>query len=210
MTRKRTTKGGSLTIPLLTYMLTTRPRTIKEMLDIYGDKKIVSVQIGRRPITAIVNKIYHMIGGEKLKKIKDQYNYSDIYHLWIIVKLSDGTMIKIEKAHRVVVTVNPVIDTPDNTPWIPVPNQLTLKQLIEQYEAKRGDMAYFYDETNANCQVMAKDLVNLLGITQYDSWIKENIDSVLNMWYHMIAVAVTSGQSLADFVVHGGGRVRPL
>ena len=154
MTRKRTTKGGSLTIPLLTYMLTTRPRTIKEMLDNYGDLKIVSVQIGRRPIMPVVEKIYTMIGGEKLKKIKDKFNYSSIFHLWVIVKLSDGTMIKIEKAHRVVITVNPTIETPDNTGWIPVPNQLTLTQLVDQYEAKRHDMAWFYDETNANCQVM--------------------------------------------------------
>ena len=209
MTRRHT-KGGSLAIPLITYALTTRPRTIKEMLDIYGDKQIVAVQIGRIPITAVVNHIYHVIGGEKLKKIKDQYNYSDVFHLWIVLKLSDGTLIKIEKAHRVVVTVNPKIDTPDNTPFITVPNQLTLKQLIDQYEAKRHDMAWFYDETNANCQILAKDLVNLLGITQYDSWIKQNIDSVLNVWYHMIAVAVTSGQALADYVVHGGGRVQLL
>ena len=185
--------------------LTARPKSVQDLLNRYGAERVIAIKIGRHPINAITSYLVHEVSGEKLKEIERKYSYDDLMHLWVILYLSNGKSIRVEKAPRVVVTYDPKTDTPDETPVVKCPRQLTLNELFNEYE-KRD--TYFYDPVTHNCQVLAKTIANSLGVNQYDSYIKQNIEKIIPLWMTYLLTTITSGVSLGDYAVHGGGRRR--
>jgi hypothetical protein len=57
---------------------------IKKILKKYGDKKIVAIRVGRRPISSMVEKAFNLISLGKWKKLRKKYYYDKLFHLFLV------------------------------------------------------------------------------------------------------------------------------
>jgi hypothetical protein len=78
------------------------PRTgpspsVRSWLEIHGDTPIESISICKKPIFAWIERIGNWISQGKLKENMDKLGYDRLMHLFMIVRLKDGTSVKIEK-----------------------------------------------------------------------------------------------------------------
>ena len=92
------TKGGAN--PIYT-ALVKQPKSIKAMLAKHGSKQIKFIRYGREPIPRFMSWLFEKIGGRTLAEIKQKFNYDEIYHLYCVLYLEDGTLIRFEKNQRV-------------------------------------------------------------------------------------------------------------
>ena len=79
---------------------------IKKILKKYGNQKIRAISIGRRPINSLVEKAFDVISLGKWSKLRDQYYYDKLFHLFLIITMEDGTIISLEKNSIVTMTEN--------------------------------------------------------------------------------------------------------
>ena len=70
---------------------------IKKILKEYGDMKVRAIKIGRRPINNKVEKAFDIISLGKWSKLRDQYYYDKLFHLFLIITLENGKIISFEK-----------------------------------------------------------------------------------------------------------------
>ena len=86
--------------------LNQRPKAINDYLKLHGNKKLRRIIVSRKPVSAKIQYIADLVtfGGwtQNMKKL----NYDDIYHLFCIVELDDGTLFKLEKNSRVDITLH--------------------------------------------------------------------------------------------------------
>ena len=128
-------------------------KTLKQ----YGDYPIVKIQIARKPIMNILNKIINTIS-PNWNKLKKEQGYDKLMHLGMIVtvKLPSGqeTMIMMEKVDAVTIS-NKISMTGDNVEYVEVPltKQLTINEMVNTAISKVGKQIYFdYNFENNNCQ----------------------------------------------------------
>jgi len=193
---KKTNRSGGLN------PLTVRPKNVKDMLSKYGTQRIVAIKICRQPIISKINWLYETVAPSQVKAVKEKYGYDKFFHLYMILYLEDGTTIRYEKNERVSIKNYIEDDSPkDCKPKTPVTRDITLSQMVDEYE-KIG--SWKYDVEKNNCQYFVRDNSHILGITQYDTFIKQHLEGVLPKWAKYLADLATNTAALIDYGVHGG------
>jgi hypothetical protein len=182
--------------------LTTRPQKVKTMVSTFGSKLIIAVKFCRQPISSRFTWILQHVSPTAMKTIKEEYGYDKLFHLYMILYLEDGTSIRYEKNERVSVSLNKDDDTPkDCTPVIKLKSPITVSTLVDEYE-KIG--SWRYDVEVQNCQTFALDNAHIMGITNQDTFIKQNLNNVLPRWVKFFANIGTDISALADYAVGNG------
>ena len=77
---------------------------IKKILDKYGKQKIREIYIGRRPINSMVERAFDIISLGKWSKLRNEYYFDRLFHLFLILTMEDGTIISLEKNSIVTMT----------------------------------------------------------------------------------------------------------
>src|SRR5436309_3390595 len=87
--------------------ISTRPLAVKQLLNNYGDHVINGIDVCRQPIWSVRKRGLDVLTRGAVTKLVRERGYDDVFHLFCIVTLDDGTRIRLEKNHRLTITVNP-------------------------------------------------------------------------------------------------------
>jgi hypothetical protein len=137
----------------------------KNMLKKYGAYNITALTIEKTPILGIIDKAINLISLGKWETVKKEYNYDDLYHLYIIVTLDLGN----GNSKKLVLEKNQSINISESLPSktsktqnvnIFIPKNITLNSLLENTLNRVGKDQYFiYDPFGGkNCQNWVKDV----------------------------------------------------
>ena len=143
---------------------------IQKLLTQYGDKQIIGITIIREPIKQYVNILTNIITLGEIDKYKNTYNINELFHLYMIVSLNDGSFIRVEKNEEI--DIEKVNSMPQLDPKFvyvcKLPsNNLTLNILLNKTLNTIGQARYFkYDALNNNCQ---NYLYNILSTNGFNS-----------------------------------------
>jgi hypothetical protein len=141
---------------------------IKKILKKYGNQKIRTISIGRRPINSKVETAFNIISLGKWSKLKSQFNYDTLFHLFLVLNLDDGTVISFEK--------NSIVSMNENDPRCSMKNveclelsyptdSITLDELVKKPLERIGKERYFvYDPFKQNCQAFISLVLNTFGL----------------------------------------------
>lgn len=205
------------------------PRTgpgpdMRKLLAEYGDKKITDFYVCRTPIFNNLSKIANFLSAGDYDKAKKLLHYDDMYHLYTIIVLEDGTKLKLEKNEEPElkkVSENEIknIET-EGTQCKRVNGidgkTLTINDLIKNGETVSGkNKFYVYDIVDANCQLFVMDLLkgsNLLT-SELDNFIMQNVSEVLKTlpsWSQKVARLLPNIKSQLNILFKGVGRRRDL
>jgi len=188
--------------------LNQRPKAINDYLKLHGNKKLRRIIVSRKPVSAKIQYIADLVtfGGwtQNMKKL----NYDDVYHLFMIVELDDGTLFKLEKNSRVDITLhdNKLGDTMKSIDNI----NNTLNDMFEISEKEYGlERIYRYDPFKTNCQMLLVDLIS--AINKMTPQLREYIMQTASMLIESdilkyIAKMATDSTALIRHTMEGGGK----
>ena len=76
-------KEGINRIKNIVYGRTNPPPGVKRLLDQYGNKIIVQMEVGRSPIMPVIKHLLDIVSGGTVSANQKKLNYDEIYHLYI-------------------------------------------------------------------------------------------------------------------------------
>jgi len=186
---------------------------IKTILGKYGNQKIRAIRIGRRPINTMVEKAFNIISLGKWSKLRDQYYYDRLFHLFLILTLDDGTVVSLEK--------NSIVNMEENDPRCSMKDvecveieypadSLTLDELVRKPLERIGKEKYFvYDPFKQNCQIFIRAVLETFGLytKKIDDFVYQDITEIVKRlpWYvKYVAKAVTDVDATVSKVTGAG------
>jgi len=87
---------------------------IRKLMTTIGDKPITAMVVIREPIKQYVDILSNIITLGEIDKYKSQYNINNLFHLYAVATLNDGTLIRWEKNEEINIEVMKAIPTVDN------------------------------------------------------------------------------------------------
>ena len=141
---------------------------IKNILKIYGDKKIRSIRIGRRPIDSRVEKAFNIISLGKWAKLRKDYYYDTLFHLFLILTLDDGTVLSLEKNSIVTMTQDDPRCALKNVECIDIEyptDSITVNDLVQKPLDRIGKEKFFvYSPFEQNCQQFVSEILKTFDL----------------------------------------------
>ena len=132
-----------------------------------------------------------------------KYSYDDIYHLFCIMKLSNGEYLLAERNQRVSFRKASVNELNQAKDTLSIKADITVSDLFNKAIEAVGDSIWRYDAINNNCQNFITTLLknsNLLTPV-LDKFINQNVDNLLNNGSKKLSTSVTDFASLAGFII---------
>ena len=152
---------------------------IQKLLTQYGDKQITGITIIREPIKQYVNILTNIITLGEIDKYKNTYNINELFHLYMIVALNDGSLIRVEKNEEIdIEKVNSIPQLDPKFVYVcKLPsNNLTLNILLNKTLNTIGQARYFkYDALNNNCQSYLYNILSTNGFNSINPDMKQFI-----------------------------------
>jgi hypothetical protein len=188
--------------------LNKRPKAINDYLSLHGNKGLRRIIVSRKPVSAKIQYIANLVTSGGWEQNMKKLNYDDVYHLFMLVELDDGTLFKLEKNSRVDITLhdNKLGDTMINIDNI----NKTLNDMFNNAENEYGlERIYRYDPFKTNCQVLLVDLISAINkITpQLREYIMQTASALIESdILKYIAKMATDSTALIRHTVEGGGK----
>jgi hypothetical protein len=184
---------------------------VRVFLEKYGDHTIVALRVARKPIFGVIDKIANLISLGRWNRQKNKLNYDDVFHLYMVMRLSDGSIIRIDK-NQVVVIAPELFEAPTaETMDVNLNNNvISLKQLITRGEQSVGLSNYWvYNPTTNNCQKFVIDTLNANNLLTSDlqKFILQDAKLLIeksNPIMGPIATGVTNVAARFDHGMYGG------
>ena len=164
---------------------------IKKILDKYGNQKIRAIRIGRRPINSLVEKAFDIISLGKWSKLKNQYYYDRLFHLFLVITMDDGNVISFEKNSIVTMTDKDPRCSMKDTECLELEyptDSITLDELVNKPLDRIGKEKYFvYHPFDQNCQIFLRDVLTTSGLysKKAEEFIYQDITEIVKRlpWY---------------------------
>lgn len=188
------------------------PPTERSLLKLYGQYDVMDITIFRAPIFSVLDKVLNLISFNNWGSLKDKYNYDKMYHLYMVVKLSNGHVIRIEKNH--VVNISNNFKTEEDAEYSNISLnglKITLDQLLQNTIDKVGkEQVFKYSPWGNNCQRFCLDVLESNGLLNDNAkkFIYQDITELVKElpWYtKMIGQSTTDFAHKMDIAIQGEG-----
>ena len=191
-------------------LLDTRPKNLTNVLTKDGNQTIVRLEVCRKPIHRFNMATLNALTFGSIKRKMEQLGYDNLYHLYLIIHLSNGKIYRLEKNHRVVVTDLGSYQSKGNCLSLVYPeNNKTLNDFILTAEERKISGVYRYSFKD-NCQKFLYDLLNSNGINKFNKFILQDTNDLAPSYIKSFVKGVTSVAGIADYIYHGGYSRHPL
>lgn len=136
----------------------------RDILKQHGNKEISSIVVCRKPVLSFFKAFLNMLSLGKFSSKMKELDYSDIFHLFCVIKLKDNTVLQTQKNQ--VPELSTTIDIDSNTQTMPinVSNHLTLNEFINGGKNILKDAFWTYNKATNNCQFYVQALLNGSGL----------------------------------------------
>jgi len=177
----------------------------RAILNQLGDQPIIKMYVCRRPLGQTFDQALTLV--EKLSDMKTPHDL--LFHLFLVVEMSQGQLIRIEKNENINIVRYTESKLPEEIREVPVPKGLTIQRLLDRTLETVGPSRFFdYDAFNTNCQRFVYDLLqsNHLPISgDLHHFILQKVSDLAPAWGRKIAYFLTSLKNRANLVVEGEG-----
>jgi hypothetical protein len=181
--------------------------SVRDILAKHGDKTITKASVYRTPVSSVVKEALNVVSLGEFKKKLSAAPYDDIYHLFMLLTLSDGTTVSLEKNALITMRVNPSRkgDFREASP----PEGLTLNALMDNTRKKMGKKFLPYSARNMNCQNFILNVLraNQMDTPTLDTFVKQDTSDLLgapDSFLNKFSDAVTNLGGVVATIQEGG------
>jgi hypothetical protein len=186
-------------------------KRLQDELKMIGGERITGIQVGRKPITSIVDKALNAISRGRFGRAAKAAGYDNLYHNYMLVTLASGKVVKIEKNHVIEMSDVADSDYSNEIYSVPVNKDIGLSQMLSSASANNADFYRYSGNERQNCQSFTTDMIVKNGLTPTNPVIIQNqkVDAILDKLPlgHVIPDAITDLAGRLDRVVYGDGSI---
>jgi hypothetical protein len=151
---------------------------------LYGIFAISKIYICREPLAKGVEMFVNIFTRGKYNKLKNDLHYDKVFHLYLMILLSNGMWMLLEKNERPVLKPSEIskVNNYEHLSVALQPDTITLREFVENAITLMGDNEFFiYDSITSNCQKFVTDVLssNNLWSTNYDLFVNQSINKSL-------------------------------
>lgn len=212
--------NGGMALPRLSE---DRPKDINNLISKYGDWDVVAINVGRKPLNGLLEKMANLVTLGKFNKKKAELGIKNYYHLYLVLTIEkegeqqniviEKKNIVLEKNHRVGWKDNYPQTTSGKEQWLNIglTRPIQLEQFIingENYNKSSGgdNKMYVYDAVDSNCQVYVKDMLSGNGL--WNDYIKkfvmQDVGASVPSLLRRFMKGTTDLAHRIDYMVKGG------
>ena len=138
---------------------------VRKLLAEIKDDKITSCIIIRTPIDKAVGMLVNAITLGKMAEFKKQVGFDEVFHLYMVVTLESGKMIRIEKnAELDIQEVGGINEAYDNNSMTVDLHGMTVPTLLDNTHKMMGDRKFYdYNPLTNNCQSFILEVLKANG-----------------------------------------------
>jgi hypothetical protein len=132
------------------FNLTDYNKAVRDVLAKYGDMPITEIKICRNPVSTGVKTALNIVSLGAFKQRLERQPYDDIYHLFALITVQDGTVLTLDKQAQITLKVgSKAYKDSVNVP----PPFTTLNTMLSNTKQEMGTDAFFgYNAKTNNCQ----------------------------------------------------------
>ena len=199
-------KGEGFISDFVDKRLNARPKVVNTYLNSYGKQMIKRIIISRTSVQKAVQGALNALTMGEWNQNKARLNFDDVYHLFMLVELESGIILRIEKNSRV--SIQQSNRTMGDTMRVVESINDTLLNMFEKAEKLVGitDL-YRYNAFSTNCQHFIFSMLQAVnrGTTDLREYIMQDPDQLVQS----TALKKASGfftdlDAFANYVVKGG------
>jgi len=194
---------GKKTLTALVYGLSDYNATVRDVLSRYGDKQIKSIKVCRIPVSSAVQSAMNVVSLGAFKKRLERSPHDELYHLFALITLEDGTVLTLDKQAQITLKVGNKAykDSVDVSPPF-----TTLNEMLDKTKASMGDAFFGYNAKSNNCQVFLFQFLESNGkaTPQLRSFIMQDVNSLFDDNLEYFSKFVTDLGSKVSTIQYGG------
>jgi hypothetical protein len=179
--------------------------SVRQILESDGNFEITSMNVCRTPLKTTFNMLLNVIN--KVSGFKGDY-HDRLFHLFIVVKLSNGRELKIEKNEDVNISTykkSPIEDCIT----IPFNRKMSINDLLNNTLNSIVQKQFFdYNAISSNCQRFIFDILKSNGLLRESDikFIMQKVDNLIPQWAEKIMYIVTSMANRSKLITEGYGK----
>lgn len=164
------------------------PETQQRILNKYGEYKIKKIKVGRTPLPSILTKVLNVVSLGGFNKLLEQSPYDKLFHLFVIITLSNGTVVTVLLEKNETLNMKVVSNyNPKGAEYMDVnniPSNLTFAELINNARKRQGSNFFKYSALTNNCQDFIMDLfkASSLSNSSLQNFIKQDVKSIFKKY----------------------------
>jgi hypothetical protein len=175
----------------------------RALLSKIGNEIITGFTIGRTALIGAIKTI-----GEYV--INDKINYDNYYHLFLIISLNNGQLLRVEKNHIIELSLISSFPNAELQMIYYIPSGLTVDELLNNTKNYMGGKYFLYQAFGNNCQdfVLSVLRANNININKHDiDFIKQDVKNSLknNTFLRKASNTGTDLARVADVALYGAG-----
>jgi hypothetical protein len=181
---ERAVKDVAKTTKAVVYGQKDFPEIQQRIIDKYGEYKIKNIKVGRTPLPSVLTKVLNVVSLGGFNKLLDKSPYDKLFHLFVVITLSNGSVIKILLEKNETLNIKVVSNyNPKGAEYIEVtgiPSSLTLNDLLNGVKKRQGSDLFKYNALYNNCQDFILDLLKGSSISNNNlqNFIKQDVKSI--------------------------------
>lgn len=193
-------------------------KSVNDLLAAHGNAIIQDIVVGRIPVQSAVTRVGNALSSGELAKVQKDLNYDGLFHLFLLIKLSDGYYFQFDKHEYTHVTPNPKIPDVPGKSLIQVPNVLSKQLKLNTFVANGMNILgkenfYHYSAFEHNCQEWAQAMLKGSGLLtpELNTFIMQDVKTIakrLPSYFSGLANTLTDIASVIGLVRGKGKRYR--
>ena len=143
----------------------------------YGDKTIVGLIVKRKPISVSAILTLARKVSKTLERTFSSKVYDELYHLYIEIRLEDGTTLILEK--NSVIALSKTTRKAEEEYVVSNVPDITLNQMLDKTQVKMKSKYFVYDAIKNNCQVFLLAIMTSNNISGTETFIKQDVSKLI-------------------------------
>lgn len=188
------------------------PPYVRQLIAEFEDFEIKNITVCRNPIQRSLTGLLNLFSLGQIEKQMKRLGYDRLFHLFMLINLSNGRVLLLEKNEVInmyVVTKNINIDSFQK---VNVNKNIKLKDFINNTVKAVGPSIYLYNAETNNCQDFIINLLKSNGLLteQLNKFIKQDTKSLLStspIWVKKISNLTTDFASWFNRIRYGKGKL---
>jgi hypothetical protein len=192
------------TVNALVYGLSDYNAAVREVLSRYGDEPIKSIKVCRSPVSSAVQNAMNVVSLGAFKKRLERSPHDELYHLFALITLEDGTVLTLDKQAQITLKVGNknYKDSIDVSPPF-----TTLNEMLDKTKEHMGNDAFFgYNANGNNCQNLLFKFLMTSGkaTPEIRKFILQDVKSLFDDNLEYFSKLVTDLGSKVSTIQYGG------
>jgi len=195
---------GKKTLTALVYGLSDYNKAVRDVLSQYGDQQIKSITVCRSPVSSAVQEAMNVASLGAFKKRLSRQPYDELYHLFALITLEDGTVLTLDKQAQITLKVG---NKTYKDSMAVAPPFTTIKEMLDNTQKSMGNSAFFgYNAKSNNCQVFLYNFFESNGkaTPQIRSFIMQDVNRLFDDNLEYFSKFVTDLGSKISTIQYGG------